>query len=88
MSFMYSGRDPTSAASSENNSTTLHAAVGYGTGGHGACRRVGAQVSYSAVLYYGYVGVVGLAVWGVLKYFKSAVSLAQVWCIYGTQHRI
>mmetsp|Transcript_20602 Transcript_20602/g.62044 ORF Transcript_20602/g.62044 Transcript_20602/m.62044 type:complete len:370 (+) Transcript_20602:203-1312(+) len=41
------------------------------------------KVSYSAVLYYGYVGVIGLAVWAVLKYFKSAVSLAQVWCIYG-----
>lgn len=41
------------------------------------------QVSYSAVLYYGYIGVIGVAVWAVLKYFKSGVSLAQIWCTYG-----
>lgn len=41
------------------------------------------QVSYSAVLYYGYIGVIGVAVWAVLKYFKSGVSLPQIWCTYG-----
>ena len=40
-------------------------------------------MSYSAILFYGYVGVVGLALWALLKYFKSAVSLAQIWCTYG-----
>lgn len=43
------------------------------------------QVSYSAVLFYGYVGVVGLALWAVLKYFKSAIGLAQIWCTYGAR---
>ena len=45
------------------------------------------QVSYSAVLYYGYIGVIGVAVWAVLKYFKSGVSLPQVWCTYGAAAR-
>lgn len=44
------------------------------------------QVSYSAVLYYGYIGVIGAAVWAVLKYFKSAISLAQIWCTYGAHN--
>ena len=43
------------------------------------------QVSYSAVLFYGYVGVVGLALWAVLKFFKSTIGLAQIWCTYGAQ---
>ena len=42
------------------------------------------QVSYSAILFYGYVGVVGLAVWSALRYFKSSVALSQIWCTYGT----
>lgn len=41
------------------------------------------KVSYSAILYYGYIGVVGSAAWGVLKFFSAAVALPQVWCIYG-----
>jgi len=41
------------------------------------------QVSYSAILFYGYVGVIGLAVWSALRYFKSTVSLSQIWCTYG-----
>ena len=41
------------------------------------------QVSYSAILFYGYVGVIGLAVWSALRYFKSSVSLSQIWCTYG-----
>ena len=44
-------------------------------------------MSYSAILFYGYVGVVGLALWALLKYFKSAVSLAQIWCTYGAALR-
>jgi len=40
-------------------------------------------VSYSAILFYGYVGVIGLAVWSALRYFKSTVSLSQIWCTYG-----
>jgi stearoyl-CoA desaturase (delta-9 desaturase) len=28
-------------------------------------------------------GFMGVAVWAVLKYFKSGVSLTQIWCTYG-----
>ena len=41
------------------------------------------QVSFSAILFYGYVGVIGLAVWSALRYFKSSVALSQVLCTYG-----
>ena len=37
------------------------------------------------MLYYGYIGVIGVAVWAVLKYFKSGVSLPQIWCTYGAR---
>ena len=47
-----------------------------------------AQVGYSAIVFYGYVGVIGLALWAMLKWwFKSDVGLAQVWCIYGACHK-
>ena len=46
-----------------------------------------AQVGYSAIVFYGYVGVIGLALWAMMKWwFKSEVGLAQVWCIYGARH--
>ena len=35
------------------------------------------------MLFYGYVGIVGLILWGVLKYYKSNLSLVNVWCLYG-----
>mmetsp|Transcript_28259 Transcript_28259/g.79782 ORF Transcript_28259/g.79782 Transcript_28259/m.79782 type:complete len:346 (-) Transcript_28259:462-1499(-) len=41
------------------------------------------KVSISAFLFYGYVGLVGLLLWGVLAYHKSTIGLAHVWCIYG-----
>ncbi|KAK9908355.1 hypothetical protein WJX75_006546 [Coccomyxa subellipsoidea] len=42
------------------------------------------KVGYSAIVFYGYVGVIGLTLWAMLKWwFKSDVALAQVWCIYG-----
>lgn len=31
----------------------------------------------------GYIGVIGLLVYGVLRWFQAGVSLAQVWCAYG-----
>ena len=50
------------------------------------------QVGYSAVVFYGYVGLIGLALWAMLKWwFKSDVSLPQVWCTYGApaaRHRL
>ena len=45
-----------------------------------------AQVGYSAVVFYGYVGVIGLALWAMMKWwFKSDVTLPQVWCTYGAR---
>ena len=47
----------------------------------------GWQVGYSALLFYGYVGVIGLALFAALKWwFKAEVGLAQVWCTYGARH--
>lgn len=34
-------------------------------------------------LVYGYVGIIGLVVYAVLRYFRAGVSLAHVWCTYG-----
>lgn len=41
------------------------------------------KVGGSMGLFYGYVSIVGLALWGALRWFKSNISLAQVWCAYG-----
>jgi len=41
------------------------------------------KVSFSTVLFYGYVGVIGLLLWGLLAYYSSNLALANVWCIYG-----
>lgn len=42
------------------------------------------KVGGSMGLFYGYVGVVGVALWMVLRWgFKASVSLAQIWCVYG-----
>ena len=43
-------------------------------------------MGYSALLFYGYVGVIGLALFAALKWwFKAEVGLAQVWCTYGAR---
>ncbi|KAL4458629.1 hypothetical protein ABPG75_013494 [Micractinium tetrahymenae] len=41
------------------------------------------KVGGSFGLFYGYVGVVGLILYFVLRWFKAGVSLASVWCVYG-----
>lgn len=41
------------------------------------------QVGGSFGIFYGYVGVIGLAIYLVLRWFKAGISLASVWCIYG-----
>lgn len=41
------------------------------------------KVGGSMGLFYGYVGIVGLVLFAVLKYFKSSASLPMIWCIYG-----
>lgn len=43
-------------------------------------------MGYSALLFYGYVGVIGLALFAALKWwFRAEVGLAQVWCTYGAR---
>lgn len=42
------------------------------------------KVTYAGVLFYGYVGVIGFAIWATLRWFKAPTSLAQIWCVYGT----
>lgn len=41
------------------------------------------KVGGSFGLFYGYVGIVGLVLYFVLRWFKAGVSLASVWCVYG-----
>ena len=41
------------------------------------------KVGGSFGIFYGYVGIIGLALYLVLRWFKAGVSLAAVWCIYG-----
>lgn len=41
------------------------------------------KVGGSMGLVYGYVGVIGLLVYCVLRYLKAGVPLAHVWCTYG-----
>ena len=42
------------------------------------------QVGASAGLFYGYVGVIGILLWGMFKWmFKAPVGLTQIWCAYG-----
>lgn len=41
------------------------------------------KVGGSFALFYGYVGLVGLALYLVLRWFKAGVPLASVWCVYG-----
>jgi hypothetical protein len=41
------------------------------------------KVGGSMGLFYGYVGVLGLVLYAVLRYFKAGLSLASVWCTYG-----
>lgn len=42
-----------------------------------------AKVSYSALLFYGYVFALGFALWFALRWFRSEMRLANVWCVYG-----
>lgn len=44
------------------------------------------KVTYAGILFYGYVGVIGFAIWATLRWFKAPTSLAQIWCVYGTRH--
>ena len=41
-------------------------------------------MGYSAILFYGYVGVIGFLLYAVLHWgFKGQTSLVQTWCAYG-----
>lgn len=41
------------------------------------------QMSYSALLFYGYVFLLGLVLYFALRWFRSEIKLVNVWCIYG-----
>lgn len=41
------------------------------------------KVGGSMALFYGYVGVIGLILYGILRYHGAGVPLASVWCAYG-----
>lgn len=41
------------------------------------------QMSASAAVFYGYVFLVGMALYFILRYFKGDMKLVNVWCIYG-----
>ncbi|KAG6553678.1 hypothetical protein Mapa_004593 [Marchantia paleacea] len=41
------------------------------------------QVTWSAGLFYGYVGIVPLALYFLLKYLTVTSGLVQLWCLYG-----
>ncbi|KAL6769623.1 hypothetical protein ACKKBG_A31755 [Auxenochlorella protothecoides x Auxenochlorella symbiontica] len=56
-----------------------HAGDEASTGWYGDINKVGGSMG----LFYGYVGVVGLALYAALRYFRAGVSLAHVWCTYG-----
>lgn len=62
-----------------SSSTPPPAGGGHATGWYYDVDKVGGSMG----LFYGYVGVVGLALWAILRWFQSRMSLAQVWCAYG-----
>ncbi len=41
------------------------------------------QLATSAAIFYGYIFVVGLIVWGVVKWFRGELKIVNVFCIYG-----
>jgi len=41
------------------------------------------KMSFSALLFYGYVFLLGMGLFFALRWFKSEIKLANVWCIYG-----
>ena len=41
------------------------------------------KVGGSMALFYGYIGIIGVILYGILRYYKAGVSLATVWCTYG-----
>ncbi|MEW5299118.1 MAG: hypothetical protein WDW36_002164 [Sanguina aurantia] len=41
------------------------------------------KMSASAAVFYGYVFLVGMALYFILRYFKGDMKLVNVWCIYG-----
>lgn len=42
-----------------------------------------AKLGWSALLFYGYVFVIGLVLYFAARYFKAGMQLVNVWCIYG-----
>eukprot|EP00879_Flechtneria_rotunda_P032283 GHRR01035463.1.p1 GENE.GHRR01035463.1~~GHRR01035463.1.p1 ORF type:complete len:127 (+),score=37.13 GHRR01035463.1:389-769(+) len=40
-------------------------------------------MSFSALMFYGYVFALGLVLYFALRWFRSEIKLVNVWCIYG-----
>jgi hypothetical protein len=41
------------------------------------------KVTYAAIMFYGYVGVIPLGLYFLLKYLGITSGLIQLWCLYG-----
>ncbi|GAQ81537.1 hypothetical protein KFL_000830190 [Klebsormidium nitens] len=41
------------------------------------------KVSYGSAIFYGYIGVIPLLLFFVMKYYRAAIGLVQLWCLYG-----
>jgi hypothetical protein len=41
------------------------------------------KMSYSALIFYGYIFLLGMGLYFALRWFKSSIQLVNVWCIYG-----
>jgi len=41
------------------------------------------KVTYAAIMFYGYVGVIPLGLYFLLKYLGVTSGLVQLWCLYG-----
>ncbi len=42
-----------------------------------------AQLSASAGIFYGYVFIIGLCLWGAIRWLRGDMKLANIYCIYG-----
>jgi hypothetical protein len=41
------------------------------------------KVSYGSAIFYGYIAVIPLLLFFVMRYFGAAIGLIQLWCLYG-----
>ena len=41
------------------------------------------KVSYGSAIFYGYIAIVPLLLFFVMRYYRAAIGLVQLWCLYG-----